>query len=112
MAGTARRLGMPWYDYLLGFFGGAFLCNAVPHLTRGLSGSAFPTPFASPPGRGLSPPLLNVLWGAANLAAAYVLLRYGQFSLGSWTRVLVAFAGALLIGLQLAITFARASKPA
>jgi hypothetical protein len=101
---------MPWYLYILDFLGGAFLCNAIPHLTRGLSGSTFPTPFASPPGRGLSPPWVNVLWGWFNVLAAYLLLRYGQFSLASWPRVIVAFAGALLIGVQLAITFARVSQ--
>lgn len=103
---------MPWYDYLLEFFGGAFLCNALPHLSRGLSGSAFPSPFASPPGRGLSSAWVNVLWGLFNLLAAYALLRYGQFSLGSWLCVIVTFAGALLIGLQLAVTFAKVSRPA
>jgi hypothetical protein len=103
---------MPWYDYLLDFFGGAFLCNSVPHLARGLCGSAFPTPFASPPGRGLSPPWLNVLWGAFNLLAAYALLRYGQFSIDRWLLVIVTFAGALLIGIQLAVTFAQLDKPA
>lgn len=102
---------MPWYDYVMDFLGGAFLCNAVPHLTRGLCGSAFPTPFASPPGRGLSAPWLNVLWGMGNLLAAYALLRYGKFSLGHWPQVVVAFAGALLIGVQLAVTFAPVNKP-
>lgn len=102
---------MPWYDYLMDFFGGAFVCNAVPHLTRGLCGSAFPTPFASPPGRGLSAAWLNVLWGMFNWLAAYALLRYGQFSFGSWSLVIVTFAGALLIGVQLAITFAPVNKP-
>jgi len=102
---------MPWYDYLLDFFGGAFLCNALPHLTRGLCGSAFPTPFARPPGRGLSPAWLNVLWGLFNLVAAYALLRYGRFSLGSWLTVIVTFVGALCIGWQLAVTFAKVAQP-
>ena len=58
---------MPWYDYVMWFFGGAFLANFVPHFTRGVSGAAFPTPFAKPPGRGLSAPRGNVLWGLFNL---------------------------------------------
>lgn len=97
---------MQWYYYVMWFFGGAFLANFVPHFTHGVSGAAFPTPFASPPGRGLSRPMVNVLWGMANLAAAYVLLRYGRFSLESWRAVIVAFVGALAISVQLSQAFA------
>jgi hypothetical protein len=92
------------------FFGGAFLANFVPHFTRGVSGASFPTPFASPPGRGLSSPRVNVLWGLANLLAAYALLRYGQFSLHSWPAFILAFAGALLISVQLAQAFAPVNQ--
>lgn len=43
-------------------------------------GRTFPTPFASPPFRGLSSPSVNVLYGLCNLAVAYVLLwRVGDF---------------------------------
>jgi len=52
---------------------GAFLANSLPHLTQGISGHEFPTPFASPPGVGMSSPLINVLWGSANLVLAYLL---------------------------------------
>jgi hypothetical protein len=51
-----------WYDYIACFFAGAFLANAVPHFAHGVSGDRFPTPFASPPGRGLSSPTVNVVW--------------------------------------------------
>ena len=50
---------MPWYHYVAWFFGGAFLVNSVPHFTNGVSGRPFPTPFAKPPGRGLSPSWVN-----------------------------------------------------
>lgn len=103
---------MPWYDYLMWFFGGAFLANGVPHFTRGVSGDPFPTPFAHPPGRGLSPAWLNVMWGILNLLAGYALLRYGKFALLSWPAAALAFAGALLMGLQLSITFASKEKSA
>jgi hypothetical protein len=53
---------MPWYDYLACFFSGMFLANLVPHFVHGVSGDPFPTPFAHPPGRGLSSPTVNVLW--------------------------------------------------
>ena len=62
------------------FFGGAFFANFVPHFVSGVLGRKFPTPFASPPFRGLSPPPVNVLYGLGNLAVAYTLLsRVGDF---------------------------------
>jgi hypothetical protein len=45
---------MQWYHFVAYFFGGAFFVNAIPHFTNGVSGRMFPTPFASPPGKGLS----------------------------------------------------------
>jgi len=48
---------MRWYFYVSYFFGGVFLVNAVPHFVNGVSGRSFPTPFASPPGKGKSSPL-------------------------------------------------------
>ena len=45
---------MRWYHYVAYFFGGAFLANALPHFGNGISGHAFQSPFASPPGVGLS----------------------------------------------------------
>src|SRR5579872_1439762 len=65
---------MPWYIYLAYFFGGAFLVNAVPHFVNGISGRAFPSPFASPPGKGLSSPTVNVLWGTLNAVIGYILV--------------------------------------
>ena len=61
---------MRWYHYLSYFFGGAFLANVLPHLGNGISGHAFQSPFASPPGVGLSSSIVNVLWGLFNLATA------------------------------------------
>jgi hypothetical protein len=55
---------MRWYHYLAYFFGGVFLANALPHLGNGISGHAFQSPFATPPGVGLSSSTVNVLWGA------------------------------------------------
>jgi hypothetical protein len=65
---------MSWYAYVAQFFGGAFLANALPHLLAGISGRSLPTPFASPPFKGLSSPRVNVAWALANLALAYLLL--------------------------------------
>ena len=53
---------MNWLHYIACFFAGMFLTNVVPHFVHGISGDRFPTPFAHPPGKGLSSPLVNVLW--------------------------------------------------
>lgn len=53
--------------YALLVLAGALLCNCIPHLAAGLRGEAFPTPFATPPGKGRSPPVINFVWGAGNL---------------------------------------------
>jgi hypothetical protein len=99
---------MLWYHYVAYFFGGAFLANSLPHLTNGISGRPFHSPFASPPGKGLSSPTVNVLWGFFNLAAGYVLVcRVGSFSLHNTWHVLVLGAGILLVSLQLSHIFGR-----
>lgn len=67
---------MAWYVYLLTFVAGAFAANAIPHTVAGICGNRFQTPFASPSGIGESPALVNVLWGAANVAIAGLLLHY------------------------------------
>jgi hypothetical protein len=70
-------------DYIAVFFAGAFLCNSLPHVTSGVSGAAFPTPFAKPSGIGNSSPLVNVLWGAANFFVGLYLLQRHPVSVGS-----------------------------
>ena len=103
---------MPWYDYVAWFFGGAFLVNSVPHFTNGVSGRPFPTPFAKPPGRGLSPSWVNVLWALFNVLIGYLLLyQVGSFSLRSVQDMVVLGIGALLMALMLARAFAPLSAP-
>jgi hypothetical protein len=98
---------MRWYHYPAYFFGGAFLANALPHLGNGVSGYAFQSPFASPPGVGLSSSWVNVLWGFFNLVVAYLLVcRVGSFDLRKTQHVLVLGAGILIMSLMLAHTFA------
>lgn len=65
---------MPWRDVAACFFGGMFLANFFPHFIAGMSGARFYTPFATPPFRGLSSPVVNVLYALFNLAVAYALL--------------------------------------
>jgi hypothetical protein len=99
---------MKWYQYIAYFFGGAFLVNSVPHFTNGVSGRSFPTPFASPPGQGLSPAWVNVLWGLFNLLIGYLLVcRVGTFNLRKTRDVAVAGIGAVFMAVMLARAFAQ-----
>ena len=96
---------MKWYNYLAAFFAGAFLANVVPHFIHGVSGDAFPSPFANPPGKGLSSPLVNVLWACFNLLIGYLLLRAGKVSASNKPSLIVRFLGILLMSAQLSIVF-------
>ncbi|MGA7767230.1 MAG: hypothetical protein WB781_28145 [Candidatus Sulfotelmatobacter sp.] len=99
---------MHWYFYVAYFFGGAFLANAVPHFVSGISGRSFPTPFASLPGRGLSSPMVNVLWGTFNAAVGYFLVCHvGEFHIRRLLDVLILGVGSLLMAVMLARAFAR-----
>ena len=99
---------MPWYFYVLEFLGGMFLANAVPHFVSGMMGKPFQTPFAKPSGRGLSSSTVNVLWGFANLVAAYLLLlRVANFDLRSIGCVAPMAVGALLISVPMARHFGQ-----
>ena len=90
------------------FFAGVFATNAVPHSVAGLMGRAFQTPFAKPPGKGLSSSTVNVVWGLANIAAAYLLLtRVGDFHQRAADHALAFGLGVLLISLSLAQYFGR-----
>ena len=90
------------------FFAGAFLANVVPHFVSGIMGRPFPTPFAKPPGKGLSSSTVNVLWGFANLVFAYLLLlRVGHFDPRSFPCIASFAAGVLLLSLQLARHFGQ-----
>jgi hypothetical protein len=64
---VTEKRNMLLVGYLLLLLAGALVANAIPHLAAGLRGEPFPTPFASPPGKGLSAPVVNALWGSANL---------------------------------------------
>ena len=55
---------MVWLPLLSYFGGGAILGNAIPHFVSGMMGRPFQSPFAKPPGEGLSSSTINVLWGS------------------------------------------------
>jgi hypothetical protein len=92
------------------FFAGAFLCNSLPHLAAGLQGRPFPSPFAKPRGIGLSSPLVNVLWGMVNVVVGLVLLSLQPVSVGFNAPFVVVIAGALAIGVYLALHFGKVLK--
>ena len=97
-----------WYHFIAYFFGGAFLANTIPHLVSGISGASFQSPFASPPGEGLSSSTVNVLWGSFNLVVAYLLVaRVGRFDPRQLKHVIVLGLGALLMALMLARVFGK-----
>jgi hypothetical protein len=99
---------MTWLHYLAYFGGGMFLINAVPHLVSGVMGRPFQSPFAKPPGEGLSSSTINVLWGFANLVVAYLLICHvGEFDLRSTTDAAALGLGILFLGLVTARLFGR-----
>ena len=99
---------MSWYVYVAHFVAGLFLANAVPHFVNGISGEPFQSPFGSPPGVGESSPLVNVLWGMANLVIGYALLfGVGTFAIGLSRDALVVGLGVLITGVGLARHFGR-----
>jgi hypothetical protein len=99
---------MNWLHDISYFFGGAFLANAVPHFGSGVMGHPFQSPFAKPPGEGLSSSTVNVLWGFFNLAVGYLLVcRVGSFNLRATDQVVTLGLGVLVMGLMLARSFGR-----
>jgi len=98
---------MHWLNYISSFFAGAFLGNFVPHFVNGISGDRFPTPFAKPPGRGLSSPVVNVLWGLLNLAVGFLLFRAAKVSGGDTVTLAIFFAGIAAISIPSSISFAK-----
>ncbi len=101
---------MQWYHYLSGFFAGAFLANFVPHFIKGIAGDAFPTPFAKPPGKGLSSPIVNVLWAMFNLLVGFLLFRFSSVSFQDNPSLMIFFAGFAGLSMMGAKAFAGKEK--
>ncbi len=98
---------MNWYNYLACFFAGVFLANVVPHFVHGISGDPFPSPFAHPPGKGLSSPTVNVVWALFNLVVGYILFRAGKVSTGDMRALVVFFAGIAAISINMSVHFSK-----
>jgi hypothetical protein len=99
---------MNWLFLVSYFFGGVFAANAIPHFVAGVMGRAFQTPFAKPPGKGLSSSTVNVLWGFLNANIAYLLVVHvGDFDPRTTTHILAFGLGALLISISSARRFGQ-----
>jgi hypothetical protein len=96
-----------WYNYVACFFAGMFLANAIPHYVQGVSGDRFPSPFSKPPGKGLSSPLVNVVWGLFNVLIGYVLFQAGKVASAGDLALGVFFLGVVAISIMLALNFAK-----
>ena len=94
--------------YVAWFWGGAFLMNAVPHVVAGTMGRAFQSPFAKPPGKGLSSSTVNVVWGLFNLLVAWLLVvRAGTFDLRDVGDAAALGLGALVMSVFTARNFGK-----
>lgn len=99
---------MNFGHYAAWFFGGAFVLNAIPHLVAGSMGRPFQSPFAKPPGEGLSSSSVNMAWGFFNAVVAWLLLaRVGSFDLRAPDHALAFGLGVVSLGLVMARRFGR-----
>jgi uncharacterized membrane protein YpjA len=63
-------------------------------------GRAFQSPFARPPGKGLSSATVNVVWGFFNAVVGYLLVAHvGVFDPRATTHIVAFGLGALLISI-------------
>lgn len=97
---------MVWPAYVASFFAGMFLANAVPHFVKGVCGDRFPTPFAKPPGKGLSSAVMNVVWAIFNGCVGAELFRVGRVSSGGAAVLVVFVAGITAISVMSSVHFA------
>jgi hypothetical protein len=95
-------------DLLIHFFVAMFFINALPHFINGLSGRPFPSPFASPPGKGESPALLNIVWACINFAIAGLLISQCQDSFAiNQEKLTGLISGAILTAIMLSWWFGK-----
>jgi hypothetical protein len=97
-------------NYLAIFFAGAFLCNSIPHLSSGLMGLPFPSPFSKPMGIGDSPPIVNFIWGFFNLLVGIFLFSRHPAAPGFNPEFATLVAGILLMGMNLSTHFGKVQR--
>jgi hypothetical protein len=91
---------MNWLSLVSYFFGGVLTANAIPHFVAGIMGRPFQSPFAKPPGKGLSSSTVNVVWGFFNALVGYLLIAHvGVFNPRATSHILALGLGVLLISL-------------
>ena len=99
---------MHWIWLVSYFFGGLCAANAIPHFVSGMMGRSFQSPFAKPPGKGLSSATVNVVWGFFNAVGAYLLIaQVGAFDPRAISHMVAFGLGALLIGIVSARHFGQ-----
>lgn len=99
---------MKWYNFIACFFMGVFLVNSIPHFIHGISGDYFPTPFANPPGKGMSPPFLNVMWGLLNMSVCFLLYKASKISISNKWAIILFLIG--FVAMSIRLSFALANK--
>jgi hypothetical protein len=78
---------------------------------HGISGKRFPSPFAKPPGKGLSSSIINAVWGLANFAVALVLYLLSDGFIIGFNPGFIAFAvGFVIMSFGLSIFFQSADR--
>jgi hypothetical protein len=105
-AGQAIGLGI-WFEYIMCFFSGVLLTNALAHFSHGISGEQFPAPFGYALANGFLEHLSNVLWGFLNLVLGYSLFAKSKVFSQSLAGKIVFFAGVLAMGILLSYLFSR-----
>jgi hypothetical protein len=96
--------------YLCAFFAGLFLANAIPHFVQGISGNKFPTPFAKPPGKGLSSATVNVIWGLFNAIVGTILFIHSAIKAETTWLWVTFFVGVALISIPMSVRFSKKDR--
>ncbi len=96
-----------WYHYIIAFIAGGIFVNVFvfPHFINGVSGRPFPSAFSSPPGIGLSSPVLNIVWATINFSIACALVYFARLNQRHRSIALGYFTGGLAMAFYLAHYF-------
>ncbi len=98
---------MQTMDFFISLCFGFFATNSLPHLIPGMHGKWFHSPFAKPPVKGKSSPVVNVLWGWFNLVVAYLIYLLADINLKNPAEGIGFLLGVLITSLVLAVVFGK-----